>query len=160
MLQLQTINVDTWLAQASCRFLVGAYHIPENEITDCLYDGEKGKGEVEANNKYMKNYNKNIMSSYLIYLDANNLYRWAMSQNLPMNGFKWVKNLSQFNESFIKNYDENSDIGYFLEIHINYREKLFNLHKDLPFLPKRKIKQKNLFVAWKTKKNMLFIQES
>ena len=58
-----------------------------------------------------------------------------MPQKLPKNGFKWVKNLSQFNESFIGNYDENSDIGYFLKVDINYREKLFNLHKDLSFLP-------------------------
>ena len=107
----------------------------------------------------MKNYNKNIMSSYLIYLDANNLYRWAMSQNLPMNGFKWVKNLSQFNESFIKNYDENSDIGYFLEIDIDYPEKLFNLHKDLPFLPERKKvnKVEKLICSIEDKENMLFI---
>ena len=61
-----------------------------------------------------------------------------MSQNLPVNGFKWVKKLSQFNESFIRNYDENSDIGYFVEVDTDYLEKLFNLHKDLPFLPKRK----------------------
>ena len=61
-----------------------------------------------------------------------------MSQKLPVNGFKWVKSLSQFNERFIRNYNENSDIGYFLEIDIHYPEKLFNLHKDLPFLPKRK----------------------
>ena len=98
---------------------------------------------AKANNKYMKNYNKDIISSYLMYLDANNLYGWAMSQKLPVNGFKWVKNLSesnsiQFNESFIRNYDENSDIGYFLEVDIDYSEKLFNLHKDLPFLPERK----------------------
>ena len=73
-----------------------------------------------------------------MYLDARNLYGWAMSQKLPVNGFKWVKNLSQFNESFIRNYDENSDIGYFLEVDIDYPEKLFNLHKDLPFLPERK----------------------
>ena len=58
-----------------------------------------------------------------------------MPQKLPKNGFKWVKNLSQFNEIFIGNYDENSDIGYFLKVDINYREKLFNLHKDLSFLP-------------------------
>ena len=61
-----------------------------------------------------------------------------MSQKLPVNGFKWVKNLSQFNKSFIRNYNENSDIGYFLELDIDYPEKLFNLHKDLPFLPERK----------------------
>ena len=52
---------------------------------------------AKANNKYMKNYDKDIISSYLIYLDANNLYGWAMSQKLPVNGFKWVKNLSKFN---------------------------------------------------------------
>ena len=66
-----------------------------------------------------------------------------MSQKLPVNGFKWVKNLSecnsiQFNESFIRNYDKNSEIGYFLEVDFDYPEKLFNLHKDLPVLPESK----------------------
>ena len=70
----------------------------------------------------MKNYNKNIESSDIQYLDANNLYGWAMSQNLPVNDFKWVKqeNLSQFNEDFIKNHDENSNIGYFFEVDTDY----------------------------------------
>ena len=86
----------------------------------------------------MKNYNKDIISSYLMYLDANNLYGWAMSQKLPVNGFKWVEKLSKFNERFIKSYNENSDIGYFLEADINYPKELFNLYKDLPFLPERK----------------------
>ena len=55
----------------------------------------------------MKSYNKNIESSYIEYLDVNNLYGWAMSQKLPVNGFKWVKKiLSIFNEDFIKNYDQ------------------------------------------------------
>ena len=66
---------------------------------------------AKANNKYMKNYNKNIESSYIEYLDANNLYGWAMSQKLPINGFKWTKNLSKFNEDFIKKNYENSNTG-------------------------------------------------
>ena len=78
-----------------------------------------------------------------MYLDANNLYVWAMSQELRVNGFKWVEKLSKFNEIFIKNFNKNSDIGYFLKVDIDYSEKLFNgivfnLHKDLPFLPERK----------------------
>ena len=60
-----------------------------------------------------------------------------MSQQLPVDGFKWVEDLSKFNESFIKNYDENSDKGNILEVDVEYLKKLFNLHKDFPFLPKR-----------------------
>ena len=70
---------------------------------------------AKANNKYMNNYNKSIKCSYLMYLDANNLYGWAISKKLPINGFKWENDLSRFNENFIKNYDENSDVGYFLK---------------------------------------------
>ena len=106
---------------------------------------------AKVNNKYMKNYDKDITSSYLAHLDANNLYGWAMSQKVPVNGFKWVENskLSRFNERFIKKYNESSDIGYFLEGDIDYPKELFNLQKDLPFLPKRKklINAKNLFVV-------------
>ena len=59
---------------------------------------------AKANNKYMKNYNKNEESSYIHYLDANNLYGWATSQKLPINGFKWLEDTSGINEEFIKNY--------------------------------------------------------
>ena len=76
----------------------------------------------------MKDHDKNIESSYLMYLDANNLYGWAMSQKLPVNGFKWVEKRSKFNESFIKGYDKNSDRGYFLEVDLKYSKKLLNLH--------------------------------
>ena len=78
---------------------------------------------AKANNKYMKNYNKNIESSYLMYLDASNLYGWAMIQKLPVNGFRWLYDVSRFNEEFIKNYNENSDIGYFLEVDVEYPKK-------------------------------------
>ena len=93
---------------------------------------------VKANNKYMNNYDKNIESSYLIYLDANNLYGWEISQKLPVNGFKWVKDLSHLKEDFTKNYGKNSDIEYFLEVDVKCPKKLFSLHEDLPFLPERK----------------------
>ena len=91
--------------------------------TDMLLMIEEGlRGEMcqavyryaEANNKYMKNCNKSIKSSYLVYLDTNNLYGWAMSQKLPVNNFSWVEDLSKFDETFIKNYDENSEEGYIL----------------------------------------------
>ena len=54
-----------------------------------------------------------------MYLDANNLYGWAMSQKLPVDGFKWVKELLKFNKDFIKNYDENSNKEYFLEVDVS-----------------------------------------
>ena len=70
----------------------------------------------------MKNFDKNKESSYIEYLDANNLYGEAMSQKLPVNGFKWVKQKknSKFNEDFIKKYDKNSNTGFFLEVDIDY----------------------------------------
>ena len=96
---------------------------------------------AKANNKYINKYDKKIDSSYIEYLDANNLYGWAMSQKLQVDGFELVKNLSKFNEDFIKEYDENSDKGYFLEVDVEYLKTLFNSHKDLPFLPEKKIKK-------------------
>ena len=86
----------------------------------------------------MKNYDKSIGSSYLMYLDASNLYGWAMSRKLPVNGFKWENDLSRFNGNFIKNYNENSDVGYFLEVDIENPKQLWSSHKDLPLLPERK----------------------
>ena len=60
----------------------------------------------------------------------------AMSQNLPVNNFKWIKDTSQFNKVFMKNYDEESDEEYLLEVDVQYLEKLHEPHNDLPFLPK------------------------
>ena len=107
---------------------------------------------AKANNKHMNDYDKDIESLYLEHLDANNLYGWAMSQKLPVDDFKWVKkdDLSKFNESFIKNYNENSDKGYILEVDVEYPKNLYKLHSDL--------KSKNVisfFVPYKTRKSML-----
>ena len=60
-----------------------------------------------------------------------------MSQKLPVNNFEWIKDISQFNEDFIKKYNQESHKGYFLEVDVQYLEKLHKLHNDLPFLPKR-----------------------
>ena len=90
---------------------------------------------AKANNKYMKIYDKSIDSWYLMYVDVNNLYGWTMSKKLSVNGFKWKNGLLRFNADFIKNYNENSDVGYFLEVHIEYPKQLWSSHKDLPFLP-------------------------
>ena len=92
---------------------------------------------AKANNKYMKNYSKNEESLYIQYLAANNLYGWAMSQKLPVNGFKWVEDMSRTNEEFIKNYNENNDKVYILKVDVKYPKKLHDIHSDLPFLPKR-----------------------
>ena len=75
--------------------------------------------------------------SFLGYLDANNLHGWAMEQNLPVGGFKWVEDVLEIDKDFIKNYDENSDIGYFFKVDIEYPTELHDLHSDLPVVPER-----------------------
>ena len=115
---------------------------------------------AKANNKYMKNYNNNEESSYIQYLDANNLYGWAMSKKLPTNGFKLTDNNEMaehiINEDFIKNYNENNDNGYILEVDVKYPKRLHELHSDLPFLSERMEvnKCKKLVCNLFNKKNM------
>ena len=78
----------------------------------------------------MKNYDQNIESSYLKYLDVNILYGLGMPQTLPVGGFKWIKDL-------IKNCNEDSGEGHFLEVDGQYPEKMRDLHYDLQSIPKR-----------------------
>ena len=66
----------------------------------------------------MKDYDKNKKSSYRKYWYVNNLYGWAMWQKLPVNGFEWVEDISEFDESFIKSYNEENNEGYFLKVDV------------------------------------------
>ena len=126
-------------------------------LTDMLLMVEKGvRGGichaihryVKINNIYMKDYDENEECSFLEYLDANNLYVWAMSEPLPVNGFDWVEDLSKIDEDFIKKYNEDSDKGYILEVDVEYPKTLHDLHSDLPFLPERmKINKCNKLVS-------------
>ena len=68
----------------------------------------------------MKDYDKNKESSYLQYQDIDNLYGWTISQKFPVNNFEWIKDTSQFNVDFIKNYNEEYDEGYFIEVNLQY----------------------------------------
>ena len=118
----------------------------------------------KSNNKRMKIYEENEKSSLLEYLDANNLYGWAMSEPLPVNGFDWMEDLSKIDENFInenynENYNENSDKGYILEIDVEYPKNLHDLHSDVFFLPEKlKIDKCNKLVCnLYDKKAMFFI---
>ena len=91
---------------------------------------------AKANNKYMKDYNNNEESSHIQYLDAYNLYGWPMSKKLQVNGFKWTDS-DEINEEFIKNYNENDNKGYILQVDVRYPKRLHELHSDLPFLSER-----------------------
>ena len=94
---------------------------------------------AKANNKYMKDYDKKKKSSYIQYLDANNLYGKAMTEKLPLRGFRWMDDISRMDEDFVRGYDKNDIKGYILEVDVDYPNELQNLHSDLPFLPERMV---------------------
>ena len=85
----------------------------------------------------MKNYDKKKESSFLKNVDANNMYGSAMSQKLSKSCFNWIKDVSKIDEEFIKNYDNNSDIEFILEVDSEYPKKLHDLHSDLPCLSEK-----------------------
>jgi hypothetical protein len=83
-----------------------------------------------ANNPFMPNYDQEKEKLYNIYLDANNLYGFAMSGHLPYDQFSWVENLLGFD---VMSIDETSDKGYILEVDLTYPSTIHDLHNDLPF---------------------------
>ena len=89
------------------------------------------KRHSKANNKYMKCYDSSKKSKYITYLDANNLYGWAMIQYLPYSGFKWL-NQKEINDFCLNSISGNSSIGYMLEVDLEYSTELHGLHSDNP----------------------------
>ena len=79
---------------------------------------------AKANNKYMENFNEGEESSYIMYLDANNLYGWAMSKPLPYGNFKWAE------PKYVE--EKKQGIGYTYEVDLEYPDELHNLHNDYP----------------------------
>lgn len=108
----------------------------------------------EANNKYMPTYNENKPVKYLLYTDINNLYGWAMSQELPYGGFKWVDHNID-----ITQIPDDSPEGYLLEVDLEYPKNKHDLHKDLPFCAEHisppNSKQKKLMTTLYNKKNYI-----
>ena len=85
---------------------------------------------AKANNKYMKDYDKNEESLYHNYWDVNNLYCWAMSQKLPVNNFEWIEEIFKFNEDFMKNSNKENNEGYFFEVDVQYPKNPYKFHMD------------------------------
>ena len=81
----------------------------------------------------MNGYNKDNESSFLMYWDANNLYWWAMWEQLLVDNFEKEKNISKFDEKFIKNHDGNS-VKWIILVNVEYPKELQKKHNDLPFL--------------------------
>ncbi|GFX51159.1 uncharacterized protein TNCV_2735101 [Trichonephila clavipes] len=88
----------------------------------------------KANNKYMNDYNESKESNYLMYLDANNLYGWAMSQCLPYGGFRWGDN-----DVDVTKIPDDAVVGCIIECDLEYPEYLHDLHSDLPLAPENRI---------------------
>ena len=112
---------------------------------------------AHANNKYMKDYDRKKKSSYIQYLDANNLYGKAMTEKLPVKGFRWMEDISKIDEDFVKVYNKNDNKGYILDVDVDYPSKLQNVHSDLPFLPERMVinNTKKLVCNLNDKKNYI-----
>ena len=90
----------------------------------------------KANNKYMKEYDDKAPSKYIMYLDANNLYGWAMSQYLPTGGFRWMTQ-KQIDKTNLALYKEDSKKGLILEVDLEYPNELHDLHNDYPLAPEK-----------------------
>ena len=92
------------------------------------------KRYAKANNKYINDYDPKKPSTFISYLDMNNLYGWTMSEYLPYSEFEWLKNVDKFDVMSVKecNSIEKIPIGYFLKVDLKYPDKLHELNNDYP----------------------------
>ena len=90
----------------------------------------------KANNKYMKEYDEKAPSKYIMYLDANNLYGWAMSQYLPTGNFKWMSE-KEISKIDLGKYKTDGKKGLILEVDLEYPQELHDLHNDYPIAPEK-----------------------
>ena len=91
----------------------------------------------KANNPYIPNFNPDEEKKYIMYLDANNVYGWAMSRPLPTHGFDWLTK-EEIDELDVAQVPEDSEDGYILEVDLRYPKHLHNLHNDYPLAPEQK----------------------
>ena len=89
---------------------------------------------AKANNPHLEDYNPNEPNSYIMYLDANNLYGWAMMQKLPVSGFEWVDDMPIDD---VLAGDWSGDTGLFVEVDLEYPQELHDAHNDLPLAPEK-----------------------
>ncbi|XP_073231598.1 uncharacterized protein [Porites lutea] len=118
------------------------------------------KRYAKANNKYMKTYNPDKETSFIQYLDANNLYGWAMSQNLATHGFKWMRNLTketlmEILEKTNHSMSNRGRKGYIFEVDLEYPLKLWETHNDYPLAPEKMVVNgvEKLICHFKPRKN-------
>ena len=96
------------------------------------------KRYAKSNNSFIPTFDPTKQTSYIMYLDANNLYGWAMSQHLPTGNFRWlcVGDLKQ-DENIIRNIPTDSSTGLILEVDLEYPAELHNMHNDYPLAPEK-----------------------
>ena len=92
------------------------------------------KRYVKTNSKYMNDHDSSGESKFIVYLDANSLYGWSMSQYLPYGGFEWLskEKIKNFN---VNSINENSSTGYLSEVELKYTDKLHVFHNDYSLVP-------------------------
>lgn len=88
---------------------------------------------AQANNQYMSNFDDSQSKKFITYIDANNLYGWAMTQCMPVNGFKW--NNDEWTAEKIAELKPDARKGYIFEVDLEYPAELHDLHADLPLAP-------------------------